>query len=328
MRLSSLAVRMLVAGISFSGTSAAWAQTSTTGSQPFPVKPVRIVVSGIGGGADVAARLIGQGISGPLGQQVVADNRGDAAIASEVVAKAAPDGYTLLLHGSTIWLLQFMRDAVPWDPIRDFAPITLAASSPNMLVVHPSLPVKSVRELIALAKGRPGELNFATSGTGNSNHLAGELFKSMAAVNIVRVNYKGAGQAVTDLIGGQVQLMFPNAALASPLVKSGKLRALGVTSAEPSTLIPGIPSIAVSGLPGYESVSILGIFAPIRTPAAIVSRLNQEIVRSLHTTEMKEKFMNTGVEAVGSTPEQLLSKVKSEISRLGSVIRQAGIRDQ
>lgn len=299
---------------------------TATHAQVYPSKPLRIVTSGVGGAGDVASRLIAQGIAPGLGQQVIVDNRASGAIPVEVAVKAPADGYTILLYGSTVWLGPYLRANAP-DPLRDFAPVTLAATAPNILVVHPSLPVKSVKELIALARAKPGALNYATTGIGSSPHLAAELFKAMAGVDIVRIGYKGAGAALADLIGGQVQLTFATASSVTPHLKSGRLRALGVSSPRPSALLPGLTTIAAAGLPGYESVSISGVFAPAGTPAALVQRLNQEIVRFLHSTEAKEKFLSVGVETAGTTPEALTEAMKSEMSRMGKVIREAGIKE-
>ena len=297
-------------------------------SQDYPAKPIRLVVPGTGNSFDIAARLIAQGISAPLGQPVIVDNRANGTIAAETVAKAPPDGYTLLVNGSNLWLLPFLQSNVPYDPVRDFLPITLTTRSPTILVVHPSLPVKSVRDLIALAKSSPGGMNYASGSTGSTNHLAAELFKSMAGVNIVRIGYKGSGPALVDLIAGHVQMMFSVTGSVAPHMKSGKLKALAVTSAQPSTLAPGLPTVAASGLPGFAAVSDAGMFAPAKTPTAIVTRLNQEIVRVLNSTEVKEKFLGTGVETVGSSPEQLAATVKADSARLGKLIKDAGIREE
>lgn len=288
-----------------------------------------MVTSGVGGGADFIARLIAQGISGPLGQQVVADNRGGAGgiIPGEILAKSPPDGYTLLFYGSTIWLAPLMRENTPYDAFRDFAPITLAGNSPSMIVVHPSLPVNSIRDLIALAKARPGQLNYGTSGTGSASHLAGELFTAMAGVNIVRVNYKGAAPAFNDVIAGHVQLTFGNAALVLPHLKSGRLKALAVTSLHRSALFPELPTVAAAGLPGYEADALFGMFAPAKTPRAVIDRLNQEVVRFLRTTDARERFLKAGVETIGSSPEELVDAMKSDIARIGKVIKDAGLRD-
>jgi tripartite-type tricarboxylate transporter receptor subunit TctC len=291
-------------------------------AQTYPSKPIRIITAEAGGGSDFATRLIATPLASAFGQQVIVDNRG--LLAAEVASKAAPDGYTLLLSGSTLWLLPYMRDKVPYD-ISNFTGVTLATRTANILVVHPSLPAKSVKALIALAKARPGELNYGTSGVGSSVHIAAELFKSLTGADIVRVNYKGASRALTDLMAGQVHLMFAVPGSAMPHVKSGRLTALAVTSAEPSPLAPGLPPVAAA-VPGYESVSYLAIFAPVGTPPAIVSRLSQEIARALQRPEVKEKFLSTSIETVGSSPEELASKLKSEIARMGKLIRDAGIR--
>jgi tripartite-type tricarboxylate transporter receptor subunit TctC len=299
-------------------------------AQNYPTKPIRMVTAEPGGGNDFSARLIVQGLGGSLGQPMIVDNRGGAGgiIAADIVAKAQPDGYTLLLYANNIWIIPLLRRNTPFDVIRDFAPITWAAKSPNTVVVHPSLPVKSVEDLIAYAKARPGELNYGSGGTGSSTHLAVELFKSMTGVNIVRVAFKGNAPALNGLFAGEVHLMIATAGTVAPHLKSGRLRALAVTSAQPSPLAPGLPTVAASGLPGYESMQIYGVFAPSRTPAAIVKRLNEEIVRVLGRADVKEKFLASGVEPVGSTPQQLAATIKSEIVRMGKVIKDAGIREE
>ena len=295
-------------------------------SQDYPSKPIRIVTSGVGGAGDIAARLIGQGLGTSLGQQIIIENRASGTIPIETVVKSAPDGYMLLLYGSVVWLAPFLYEAASYDPIRDLAPITLAVTAPNILVVHPSVPVKSVADLIALAKSRPGALNYSSSGSGSSGHLAAELFKSMAKVNIVRINYKGAGAALNDVISGQVQLSFATATSVTAFVQSGRLKALAVSSANPSALFPKLPTVSSSGLPGYESASTSGIFAPTGTPAVIINRLNQEIVRVLNRTDIKERFLSGGSEVVASTPAQLAAAVKADMVRMGKVIRDAGIK--
>ena len=302
------------------GTHVAYCQT-------YPDKPIRILSSAPGGSADFAARQIANGLTASLRQQIIVDNRGGAGglIAIEIVNKATPDGYTLLLYSSNIWTLPFLQK-VSYDPLKDFAPITLAVRSPNILVVNPLLPVQSVRELIAFAKARPKDLNYGASGSGSSPHLAAELFKAMAGVSMTLIMYKGGAQALTDLIGGQVQVMFATAASVSPLPRTDKLKALAVTSAEPSALFPGLPTVAGSGLSGYESASMAGVFAPAKTDPVITRRLNQEIRRILHSAEVREKFLSAGVEAVGSTSEELTAIMKSEMARLGKVIKDAGIR--
>ena len=299
-------------------------------AQNYPSRPIRIVTAEPGGGNDFAARLIVQGLGGSLGQPVIVDNRGGAGglIAVNVALKAQPDGHTLLLYANNVWIIPLLRRSAPYDAVRDFVPITLAAKAPNAVVVHPSLPVKSIAQLIALAKARPGELNYGSGGNGSSTHLAVELFKSMAGVDIVRVVFKGNAPAQNALFSGEVQLMIaPAGSLASHL-NSARLRALAVTSAQPSPLLPGLPTMAASGLPGYESMQIYGIFAPAKTPAAIVGRLNEEIVRVVQRPDVRDKFLAAGVEPVGSTPQELATTMKSEIVRIGKVIKDAGIRDE
>lgn len=294
-------------------------------AQDYPNKPIRIVTAGIGGGIDFASRLMAQGLSANLGQQVVVDNR-VGVLSVEIVPKAPPDGYTLAINGSVIWLLPFLRDHVPWDPLKDLAAITMLASSPNVVVAHPGVAANSIKELVALARAKPGFLNYATSGTGTTNHISGELFKSMAGVDIVRVNYKNVAPALTDLLAGQVQLMFLNVPAVVPHAKSGKLKALAVTSARASALLPELPTVAASGVAGYESVSVIGMFAPAATPAALVNRLNLESKRALDRPDVKEKFFNAGVETVGSSPQEFTARIRSEMGRLGKVIKDAGIR--
>jgi len=296
----------------------------TACGQDYPTRPIRIITAQPGGSPNLISRAIAPGMTSVLGQQVVVDNRG--LIAIEAVAKAPPDGYTLLVYGSSIWLMPFLRDNVPYDPLRDFSPITLSVSAPNVMVVTPALPVKSVKELIALAKARPGEINYGTSSPGATSSLAMELFKAMAKINAVRVNYKGTGPALTATISGEVQLMIPTAGGVAPYVKSGRLRGLAVTSAQPTAIFPELPTVAASGLPGYESVAVYAIMAPAKTPAPIINRLNQEIVRALNDAEIKRQFLNVGIEVIGSTPEALTAAMKSEMVRMGKVIRDAGIR--
>ncbi len=292
--------------------------------QDYPIKPIRIVVSGPGNSADFSARLVAQGLAAPLGQQVIIDNRGSGVIPGELVSKAAPDGYTLLVAGGTFSIGTLLQE-VTFDPVKDFSPIALISMTPNTIVVHPSLPVKSVRDLIALAKSQPGALNYSSAGNGSSSHLAAELFKYIAGVNIVRIPYKSASTRAASLIGGEVQLEIAVSSSVMPYIKSGKLRPLAVTSAQPSALAPGLPTVTASGLPGYEAVALYAMFAPARTPAAIILRLNQEIGRYLITAAAKEQFLNRGVEALGGSPEQLSATMKSEITRVGKVIKAAGI---
>ena len=247
-------------------------------AQNWPLKSVRIITAEPGTGNDLIARLIVPYLSNAFGQQFIVDNRGLVAV--DMVAKAAPDGYTLLSYGPPLWLTPLLRQ-VSYDPLRDLAPITLAGSSPNILAIHPSVPAKSVSELLLLAKQRPGELNYSSSSTGSSPHLAAELFKTMAGINIVRVPYKGSSQALVGLVGGQVHLMFPNAGTVAPHLKSTRVRALAVTTSAPSALVPGLPTLSASGVTGYESASQFALFAPAGTPSAIIERLNREMIAAL-----------------------------------------------
>ena len=296
-------------------------------AQTYPVRPIRVITAEPGGGNDFAARTIGQAITPRLGQQWVIDNRGGAGgmIAAEIAAKAPPDGYTLLVYASNIWIIPLLRKDIGYG-MRDFAPITWIARSPNILVVHPSLQVNSVSELIELARSQPGRLSYASGGAGATTHLAAELFKSMAKVDILQVAYKGNGPALIDLAGGRVQVMFATASSVAPYLKGGRLRAIAVTSPEPSVLAPGLPTVASAGLPGYESGSIYGVFAPARTPESIVKQLHAAVVAVLDTQPVKDRFLASGVEVVGSTPEQFARTIRADVERMSKVIKEAGIR--
>jgi len=291
--------------------------------QDFPVKPIRIVTSAPGGSSDFTARLVAQGLSESLGQQVLVDNRGN--FGGEQLAKAPADGYTLLVDGASLWTGPLIQKT-SYDPVRDFSPVTIAVSAPSVIVVHPSLPVKSIKELIALARARPGALNYGSGGIGGASHLPAELFKSMAGVNIVNVNYKGTGQAVVALIAGEIQVMFANTAISTPHIRAGRLKALAAASLQPSPLLPGLPTVSATGLPGFESIILQGLFTVGNTPTARVSRLNQEIVRVLNRPDIKDRHFAAGVETVGSTPEALAATMRSDIIKWGKVIKDAGIK--
>ena len=298
---------------------------NTGQAQNYPSRPIRLVTSESGGGTDFAARQMASGLTGPMGQPVIVDNRGGgSSISGEIVTKAAPDGYTLLVTGGSFWVGPLFRKTA-YDPVKGFSPVSLLVNSPNILVVHPSVPVKSVKELIDLAKAKPGGLNYASTSVGGSAHLAAELFKFMASVNIVHIPYKGSGAAMINLIGGQVQMTFATVASIAPHIKSGKVRALAVTSTKPSALAPDLPTVAAV-VPGYETGGATAMFAAPGTPATIVSRLNREVIRLLNQADVKERFFSVGVETVGSSPEQLAVTVKSEMTRLGKVIKEAGIK--
>ena len=293
-------------------------------AQAYPAKPIRIVTSTPGGSLDLTARILSPKLAEALGQQFVIDNRGGL-ISMELVAKAPPDGYTLCLAASALWLSQFLRDGVGWE-VSSFAPISLLVSSPNIVAVHPSLPVKSVKELIVLARSKPGQLNYSSGQSGASSHLAGELFNAMAGVKIVRVPFKGQGPAMLSLVTGESQVSFANAASAMPFVKTGKIRGLAVTTAEPSALAPGLPTVAGSGVPGYESKAMLGMFAPAKTPPAIVQQLNTQIVRVLTSADVSQRLFDSGAEVLARGPAELAAEMKTEIATTGKLIRQVGIR--
>ena len=284
----------------------------------YPSKVVRIVTATPGSNHDWGARLTAQELTPRIGQRVIVENRGTIAI--EVAKDAPPDGYTLLFYGATVWLQPLLTKS-NWDPVADFAPITLAMSSPNVLVVHPSLPVKSVKELIALARARPGDLNYSAGGGGSTPHIAGELFKYMANARIVRVHYKGSGPAMLGLLVGEVQMMFAAVGPIVPHVKQGKVKALAVTTPKATPFMPGLPAIADT-LPGYSAEATIGFFAPRKTPPALVAHLNREIVQALKAADPKV-LTNAAVEIVGGAPDEFAAFIRAEMGRMGKVIKSA-----
>ena len=292
-------------------------------AQQYPAKVIRIVTSEPGSTTDILARVAAQGLTPALGRQVIVDNRGT--IGAEHVAKSPPDGYTILFYGSSVWTMQFFRK-LTYDPVKDLAPISAGMAQAIVLVVHPSLPVRNVKELIALARARPGQLNYGAGSVGATPHLAMELFKQLAKVNIVRVAYKGTGPATLALLSGEVQAMFTGAGSVMPsYVKQGKMRAIAVATAKPSPLTPGLPTVAASGLPGYEFTSVAGFFAPAGTPTPILTLLSQEITKVLAKPEVKAQFASSGVDVFGTTPEEFGARVKSDIDRWGKLIAETGI---
>jgi tripartite-type tricarboxylate transporter receptor subunit TctC len=297
----------------------------STQAQNFPLRPVRIVTSGVGGGPDAVVRIMAPPMSESMGQQVFIDNRSSGVIPGQIVSQSPPDGYTLLHYANTLWIGPLLQPA-PYDTFRDFVPVTLASKSPNILVAHPSLPVKSVKDVIALAKSHPGELTFSAGGIGGASHLSGELFKAMTGVRIVIVPYKSGSQETADLLGGHVQMTFGSAGQVAPQIKAGKLRGMAVTSAQPSSLFPEYPTMTASGLPGFEYTNITGTFAPGKTPMPIVNRLSQEAAKALARPDTRERLAATGIEGVGSTSEEFLAAMKSEAARLGKLIKDANIR--
>jgi len=296
-------------------------------AQDYPTRPIRVIAPGVGGVADVTARLLAPPVSQLIGQQLIVENRASGVIPGQVVASSQPDGYTLLVYGPPVWLSQYLQDAVPYDVVRDLAPITLAISTPNVLAVNPAVTASTVAELLALARSKPGELNYGSNGNGSSGHLAAELLKSMASINIVKINYKSGGAAIGDLMVGRVQLYFAPAPTVSAQIKAGKLKAIAIASAKPSALTPGLPTVAAT-IPGYVVESTTAVFARAGTPAPILNRLNQAFVRALNTAAVKEKFFSVGSEVVASTPEELAAAVKVEMDRFGKLIKDAGIRNE
>lgn len=299
-------------------------------AQDYPAKPIRFIAPNLPGGpTDILARLIGQKLAESMGQPVVIENRSGAGgnIGTEAAAKSPPDGYTLVTgNNATFGANVSLYKHLGFDPLKDFAPIVLVATQPNILVVHPALPVTSVRQLIALAKSRPGELNYAGSGMGAAAHLAAELFKSMAGVNIVHIPYKSAGPALVDLIAGQCQLMFATSLSVQPHIKSEKLRALAVTTAKRSRLMPELPTISEAGLPGFEAMTWHGVLTTGGTPPAIVNKLNAEINRALQLPDVRERLGALGAEIIGGTPKEFADHIQREIPKWAKVIKDAGVR--
>jgi tripartite-type tricarboxylate transporter receptor subunit TctC len=299
-------------------------------AQTYPSKPVRMIVPFAAAGIlDIVARGVSERLGSALGQQVVVDNRGGAAgaIGCEIAARAAPDGYTLLTgHIGTHAINVHLYPKLGYDPIRDFAPITLAATFPLALFVHPSVPAQSVSELIALAKAKPGQINFASAGSGSPTHLAGEMLKTMGRVDIVHVPYKGNAGALNDLIGGRVHLFFSNLVTAMPHARAGKLRAVAVSTAKRSPHAPELPTIAESGVRGYDMTNWVGMFAPAGTPRDIVLRLNHEIVAIVKAPDLKERFRTQGVDLVGTTPEEFGAFIRSELAKWGKVVKESGAK--
>ena len=300
-------------------------------AQNYPVKPIRYVVPfPPGGGNDILAREIGQHLSVLLGKAVVVENKAGAStiIGTDFVAKAAPDGYTILMgNNSALAINASLFEKLPYDPIRDFAPVTLLASVPFVILVHPSVPAKSLLELIDLARARPGQLHFASAGVGISTHLAGELLKTMAKINIVHIPYKGAGPALTDTIGGQVQMTVTNLVSSIPHMKAGRLRALAVTGTARSSAMPDLPTVEEAGnLKGYEASAWYGIVVPAKTPREIINRLNAEVNRTLNIAQVRERLNADGATIFGGTPEEFGRVMRADVQKWADVIKQANIK--
>ena len=298
-------------------------------AQAYPTRPIRFIAPYVpGGGVDFVARVVAGKLSESIGQQVIVENRpgGGTNIGSELVARAVPDGYTLLVGGvpNTVNAVFFKK--LPYDVVKDFAPISQMTTAPNILAVHPSLPVRSVKELIALAKTRRGELTFASAGVGSSNHLSGELFRVMAGVDIVHIPYKGGGAAVTDLLAGQVSMYFGTTPSTVPYVRAGRLRALAVTSLKRSRATPDIPTMAEAAIPGFENAAWHGLMAPSGTPAAVIEKLHAEVTRVLRLPEIIERMASQGVDVIGGSPAELAAFIKQDLLKYEKLVKSAGLR--
>jgi tripartite-type tricarboxylate transporter receptor subunit TctC len=301
-------------------------------AQNYPTRPVRLVVPfAPGGSADLVARVLGQKLGESWGQQVVVENKGGGSgmIGNDFVAKSAPDGYTLTVGTMGPFSVNpTLFEKMPYDPMRDFAPITLTGIASHVLVANPSVPVRAVGELIALARAKPGQLTFASSGTGNATHLTFELFKSTAGIDIVHVPYKGGGPAMADLVGGQVSFSFASMPSALPYVKAGRLRAIAVGGATRSPLFPGVPTVAESGLPGFVSEDWQGILAPARTPAAVVAKLNADLVRVLHLPEMEARLAGAGFDVKTTTPQEFADFIRADTAKWAGILKRSGTKAQ
>jgi tripartite-type tricarboxylate transporter receptor subunit TctC len=322
-------MKLRKAGRIFGVALLATAASAAFGQADYPSRAVRIIVpSSPGGGTDILTRLLTPRLTERLGQTVVVDNRPGAGsiIGNDVVAKSAPDGYTLLMGISTVAILPSTHKKLPYDAMRDLAPITQAISAPNILVVHPSLPVKTVKELIAFAQKRPGELNYASAGPGTNPHLSMELFLTMAKIKMTHIPYKGLGPAMVDLVAGQVVAATSTMLAGLPHIRSGRLRAVGLTGAKRSNALPNLPTVAESGVPGYEAGQWYGLFAPAKTPKEIIGKLHGAMTGVLNSPEVKKKFVGDGAEPVGSTPEEFARFLRSETDKWAKVVRAAGIK--
>jgi tripartite-type tricarboxylate transporter receptor subunit TctC len=301
----------------------------TAFAQAYPNKPVKIIVPfGAGGPADIYARAVAQRLSEPLGQQVIVEDRPGAgsALGTDAVAKSAPDGYTLLMISNTHTINETLNPKLPYNLLRDFAPITQVNVMPNVLVVSPTAKVNSVKELIALAKSMPGKLNYASSGSGTPYHLAAEMFKAMTDTQIVHIPHKASGEARASVLGGQVEMMFDSLPTTIQQIKAGKLKGLAITSARRSPLLPELPTVAEAGVPGYEADLWLGLMAPAGTPAAIINRLNEETVKILQRADVRANFLQQGTEPLGSTPAQFAAFIKADVEKWGKVVKFSGAK--
>ena len=298
--------------------------TAAANAQTWPNKPMRVLTVEAGGALDITLRTVTQAMSPALGQPFLVENRPSNTRPEQVILKSAPDGYTLLYWANPFWLSPFLQE-VNYDPLRDFTPISLVARAPGVLVANAALPIKTVQDLVQMAKARPGSLNYAATSNGSSPHLAVVLFNTLAGIDVQQIFYKGTVQGVNDVIAGRVQYMIPSVASTLSQIKAGKLRALAITSTDASELLPGVPPVAAT-FPEYESLSLHALFAPAGTSPTIVGRLHQELVKALASPEVKARLFNIAVEPVGSTPEQLVAVVRSEMAKTGKLIKDKGIR--
>jgi tripartite-type tricarboxylate transporter receptor subunit TctC len=310
---------------------AALLAAASAAAQSYPVRPVRVIVPfTAGGNTDFTARAIGVRLSDVFGQQVVVENRpgGATNIGTELVAKAPPDGYTMLMGGATNAINMSTQAKPPYDTQRDFAPIILCVKGANLLATHPSVPARNLKELIALAKARPGQLNFASSGLGSSNQMAGELFKMMADINLAHVPYKGNPQAITDTMAGHVEMVFSGVPALIPPIQSGRLRAIAIGSLKRFTAIPEVPTFDESGVKGYEATTWFGLMAPVKTPKEIVGRWNTEVGKILASPDLKSRFLNEGLDAMGGTQEEFAGFIGAEIEKYARIVKATGMKPQ
>lgn len=328
--MTSTMLRTLVCIIAAGFAVAAPAQTRSPGSgQDYPTKPVRFVVPFVPGGpTDIQGRMLGEKLTQQFGQQVIVDNRGGAGgnIGMELVARAPADGYTIVIATVGTWAVNPHLYKLSFDVVRDFAPIIQVSSSPGVLVVHPSVPVKNVKELIALARAKPGQLNYGSSGVGGFGHISGELFTLMTKTKMTHIPYKSSAPSLTDLISGQIQVLFNNAISTVPFVKSGRVRALATTGATRSSALPNLPTVAEAGVPGYENSSWSAIGAPAGTPRPIIERLNKTFADILKMPDIQQKHADVGAQIIGGTPEQFHAYLKAEVAKFGKLVKAAGIK--
>ncbi len=310
------------------GLAALAAVATGVAAQDWPTRPIRMLVPVPAGGTpDVVARMLRPGLSAHFGQQIVVDNRGGVGIGAETAARAAPDGYTIFFTSpGPVTILPHLQKEIAYSPLKDFAPVSLVASGPYLLITHPSVPAKTVKELIALAKAEPGKLNYASAGNGTGNHLAMEVFKSMAGVNITHVPYKGAPQAIIDLMSGSINLMFNSIPPVIQHIKAGRLRVLGISSAKRSPQLPDVPSVAEAGVPGYDVINWFGLLVPVATPKPIIAKLHEAIVKVLATPEVKSQLETQGYDPVGNTPAEFGKFIREESDRYAKVVKASGAK--